>query len=141
MRAGGDFRGGGRRSDARLKHDVMLLGHLDNGIGFCRFSYNGTNTCTTLEEMPGSYTRSKLAAEQRALEAAASSGLPVVVANPKIPIGNDRNLTSPALMLQYITRKEHHRLIETGPYAFTRHPIYTGPGLRRRRLSPLSSIR
>ncbi len=31
--------------------------------------------CTTLEEMPGAYTRSKLVAEQRALEAAAS-GLP-----------------------------------------------------------------
>ena len=25
-----------------------------------------------------------------------------------------------------ITRKEHHTLIDTGPYAFTRHPIYTG---------------
>ena len=74
MRAGGGFRGGGRRSDARLKHDVMLLGHLDNGIGFYRFSYNGTNTCTTLEEMPGPYTRSKLAAEQRALEAAVLLG-------------------------------------------------------------------
>ena len=27
--------GGGRRSDLTLKHDVTLLGYLDNGIGFC----------------------------------------------------------------------------------------------------------
>jgi dihydroflavonol-4-reductase len=63
------------------------------------------HTCTTLEEMPGPYTRSKLAAEQRALDAAASSGLPVVVANPTMPIGNDRNLTPPALMLQYFMNR------------------------------------
>lgn len=25
-----------------------------------------------------------------------------------------------------ITRKQEHRLIDTGPYAFVRHPIYTG---------------
>jgi len=25
-----------------------------------------------------------------------------------------------------ITRKEDHRIIDTGPYAFIRHPIYTG---------------
>jgi len=25
-----------------------------------------------------------------------------------------------------ITRKEQHRLVETGPYALVRHPIYTG---------------
>lgn len=35
-------RGGGRRSDIRLKHDVLLLGYLDNGLGFYRFSYNGS---------------------------------------------------------------------------------------------------
>jgi hypothetical protein len=41
---GGGFRGGGgRRSDIALKHDVVLLGHLDNGLGFYRFSYNGSN--------------------------------------------------------------------------------------------------
>jgi hypothetical protein len=34
-------RGGGRRSDIRLKHDIALLGYLDNGLGFYRFSYNG----------------------------------------------------------------------------------------------------
>ena len=34
--------GGGRRSDIALKHDVVLLGHLDNGLGFYRFSYNGS---------------------------------------------------------------------------------------------------
>ena len=35
--------GGGRRSDIRLKHDITLLGQLDNGIGFYRFSYNGSD--------------------------------------------------------------------------------------------------
>jgi hypothetical protein len=24
-----------------LKHDISLLGHLDNGLGFYRFTYNG----------------------------------------------------------------------------------------------------
>ena len=38
MRGGG---GGGRRSDIRLKHDIVLLGRLDNGLGFYRFIYNG----------------------------------------------------------------------------------------------------
>jgi Protein of unknown function (DUF3300) len=33
--------GGGRRSDIALKHDVVLLGRLDNGLGFYRFTYNG----------------------------------------------------------------------------------------------------
>ena len=38
---GGGHRGGGRRSDVRLKHDVTMIGRLDNGIGFYRFIYNG----------------------------------------------------------------------------------------------------
>jgi hypothetical protein len=31
------------RSDIRLKHDIRLLGHLDNGLGYYRFSYNGSD--------------------------------------------------------------------------------------------------
>jgi hypothetical protein len=33
--------GGGRRSDVHVKHDIMLLGRLDNGLGFYRFVYDG----------------------------------------------------------------------------------------------------
>jgi Protein of unknown function (DUF3300) len=39
---GGRGGGGGRRSDIRLKHDVVLLGRLDNGLGYYRFAYNGS---------------------------------------------------------------------------------------------------
>ena len=35
--------GGGRRSDIALKHDVVLLGHLANGLGYYRFSYIGSD--------------------------------------------------------------------------------------------------
>jgi len=35
--------GGGRRSDIALKHDIVLLGYLPNGLGYYRFSYNGSN--------------------------------------------------------------------------------------------------
>jgi hypothetical protein len=40
---GGGRGGGGRRSDIRLKHDIVLLGRLDDGLGFYRFSYNGSH--------------------------------------------------------------------------------------------------
>jgi hypothetical protein len=42
---GGGFRGGGggRRSDIALKHDVVLLGRLANGLGYYRFSYAGSS--------------------------------------------------------------------------------------------------
>ena len=46
MRAGGGRgggRGGGQRSDIRLKHDIVLLGRLENSLGFYRFSYNGSS--------------------------------------------------------------------------------------------------
>jgi hypothetical protein len=35
--------GGGRRSDLWLKHDVVLLGRLENGLGYYRFSYTGSD--------------------------------------------------------------------------------------------------
>jgi hypothetical protein len=40
---GGGGGGGGRRSDITLKHDIVLLGHLDNGLGFYRFAYDGSS--------------------------------------------------------------------------------------------------
>jgi dihydroflavonol-4-reductase len=57
--------------------------------------------------MPGAYTRSKLAAEQLALKAAAS-GLPIVIANPTMPIGVTDSLTPPILMLQYFVHRRVH---------------------------------
>jgi Protein of unknown function (DUF3300) len=39
---GGGRGGGGRRSDIRLKHDIVFLGYLNDGLGFYRFSYNGS---------------------------------------------------------------------------------------------------
>jgi hypothetical protein len=35
--------GASSMSDIRAKHDIVLLGHLKNGLGFYRFSYNGTD--------------------------------------------------------------------------------------------------
>jgi hypothetical protein len=29
--------------DIQLKHDIVLLGHFDNGLGFYRFRYNGSD--------------------------------------------------------------------------------------------------
>jgi dihydroflavonol-4-reductase len=92
---------------ARKRGVSRLLHCSTESILFSALSTNrfvAEHTCTTLEEMPGAYTRSKLAAEQRALEAA-TSGFPVVIASPTMPIGNDRNLTPPASMLQYFMNR------------------------------------
>ena len=59
---------------------------------------------TRPEEMPGAYTRSKLLAEERAQQAAAS-GFPVVIANPTMPIGQHRGLTPPTAMLHYFLKR------------------------------------
>jgi len=40
---GGRGGGGGRRSDIALKHDIILLGHLPNGLGFYRFAYKDSD--------------------------------------------------------------------------------------------------
>jgi dihydroflavonol-4-reductase len=51
--------------------------------------------------MPGPYTRSKMLAEQLAMQAAAS-GFPVVIGTPTMPIGpHDHNLTPPVAMLRH----------------------------------------
>lgn len=53
-------------------------------------------------DMPGPYTRSKLAAEHAAMQAG-RNGLDVVVVNPTIPIGaGDYNMTPPAAMLDLL---------------------------------------
>jgi dihydroflavonol-4-reductase len=68
-------------------------------------SFDIDHVGTTPDEMPGVYTRSKLLAEQRALQAAAS-GFPVVIANPTMPIGpHYGNLTPPTLMLLYFINR------------------------------------
>jgi len=55
----------------------------------------------TGDDMPGPYTRSKMLAEQLAIQSAAS-GFPVVIACPTMPIGpHDHNLTPPSAMLRY----------------------------------------
>src|SRR5271166_550217 len=42
----GGHRGGGgrRRSDMRLKHDIVLVGRLSDCLGYYRFVYNGGHT-------------------------------------------------------------------------------------------------
>jgi dihydroflavonol-4-reductase len=55
----------------------------------------------TARDMPGPYTRSKMLAEQLALQAA-RSGFPVVIGTPTMPIGpHDHNLTPPTAMLRH----------------------------------------
>jgi hypothetical protein len=64
FRGGGGGRGGGRRSDIALKQDIVLLGYLRNGLGYCRFSYIGSDQTyvgVMAQEvqhiMPGAVTR------------------------------------------------------------------------------------
>jgi dihydroflavonol-4-reductase len=53
------------------------------------------------DDMPGPYTRSKMLADQLALQAAAA-GFPVIVGCPTMPIGpHDQNLTPPTAMLRH----------------------------------------
>jgi len=91
-----------KRGVSRFLHcstESILFGHLAPA------SFAIEQVCPTPEEMPGSYTRSKLLAEQRASQAAASE-FPVVIASPTMPIGpHYGNLTAPTLMLQYFLNR------------------------------------
>jgi len=63
-------------------------------------------------DMPGLYTRSKLLAEQLALQAA-SSGFPLVVGTPTMPIGpHDHNLTPPTAMLRHFLDGRLHLYLD-----------------------------
>jgi dihydroflavonol-4-reductase len=62
-------------------------------------------TLPMADHMPGPYTRSKMLAEQCAMQAAAS-GLPVVIGTPTMPIGpHDHNLTPPVAMLRHFLNR------------------------------------
>jgi hypothetical protein len=63
---GGGGGGGHHRSDIRLKHDIVMLGRLDNGLGLYRFSYKGSNKAyvgvmaqEVLTVMPDAVTRDR----------------------------------------------------------------------------------
>jgi dihydroflavonol-4-reductase len=57
------------------------------------------------DEMPGRYTRSKMLAERLAMQAA-TSGFPVIIGTPTMPIGpHDHNLTPPTAMLRHFLNK------------------------------------
>jgi dihydroflavonol-4-reductase len=63
-------------------------------------------------DMPGLYTRSKLLAEQFAMQAA-SSGFPLVVGTPTMPIGpHDHNLTPPTAMLRHFLGGRLHLYLD-----------------------------
>jgi dihydroflavonol-4-reductase len=64
------------------------------------------------DDMPGLYTRSKMLAEQLAMQAA-SSGFPVVVGTPTMPIGpHDHNLTPPTAMLRHFLDGRLHLYLD-----------------------------
>ncbi len=61
----------------------------------------------TPDQVPGPYCKSKLRAEQAALTAAAN-GLPVVIANPTMPVGaGDENVTPPSRLLLDLLNGRH----------------------------------
>jgi dihydroflavonol-4-reductase len=67
-----------------------------------------TQGLLAVDDMPGQYTRSKMLAEQFAMQAA-SSGFPLVVGTPTMPIGpHDHNLTPPtAMLLHFLDGRLH----------------------------------
>jgi dihydroflavonol-4-reductase len=62
---------------------------------------SGEEAALSVDDMPGPYTRSKMLADELALQEAAR-GMPVIVGCPTMPIGpHDHNITPPTAMLQY----------------------------------------
>src|SRR5258705_5452381 len=71
-----------RRSDMMLKHDISLLGHLDNDLGFYRFSYNGSDKAyvgVMAQEVQTVHARRGIARQRRL-----SAGL-LRQARPEVP--------------------------------------------------------
>jgi dihydroflavonol-4-reductase len=94
---------------AARKHGVSRFLHCSTESILFRSAraedYAAEDCSLTVDQMPGLYTRSKMLADQLAMQAAAS-GFPVVVACPTMPIGpHDHNLTPPAAMLRHFLAK------------------------------------
>jgi dihydroflavonol-4-reductase len=71
-----------------------------------------TQDLLPLDDMPGLYTRSKMLAEQFAVQAAAS-GFPLVIGTPTMPIGpHDHNLTPPTAMLLHFMDGRLHLYLD-----------------------------
>jgi dihydroflavonol-4-reductase len=94
---------------AARKHGVSRFLHCSTESILFRSAraedYAAEDCSLAVDQMPGLYTRSKMLADQLAMQAAAS-GFPVVVACPTMPIGpHDHNLTPPAAMLRHFLAK------------------------------------
>jgi dihydroflavonol-4-reductase len=110
------------KEDRSEFHDVNYLGTVNvlaaaRSLGIKRFLHCSTESilfhagggddaaaeeaALSVDHMPGPYTRSKMLADQSALQAA-EEGLHVVVGCPTMPIGpHDHNPTPPTAMLQH----------------------------------------
>jgi hopanoid-associated sugar epimerase len=101
-------RAAGTRRVVHTSTESILRGNRLNGGG----PLNEETARSTLEEMPGSYCRSKFLAEQAALDAA-GDGLPLVIVNPTMPMGpGDRHLTPPSRMLLDFLNGRHAAFLD-----------------------------
>jgi dihydroflavonol-4-reductase len=98
-----------KRGIARFLHcstESILFGAPSSQDAVCEHGLLPADT------MPGLYTRSKLLAEQLAMQAA-SSGYPVIVGTPTMPIGlHDHNLTPPTAMLRHFLDGRLHLYLD-----------------------------
>jgi dihydroflavonol-4-reductase len=98
-----------KRGIARFLHcstESILFGTPSSQDAVCEHGLLPADT------MPGLYTRSKLLAEQFAMQTA-SSGYPVIVGTPTMPIGlHDHNLTPPTAMLRHFLDGRLHLYLD-----------------------------